>query len=638
MRVKICTLLFLWLSAFSFSQNKEVNKQIAYLIENNISAQDIIDSIFYEHRENKFFLQRFLVKSKRNSYLAGKFYSFNALGRHYRDLSLFKKSIINYKKALRVSRKIKDTIYEIKTLNAIGSVYRRQDDVKNALDYHQKSLDKATTIKNPKIITKKSISIAQNSIGNIYLSLKQYRLALKEFQKAIEIQNELGDIKGVAINHKCFGNAHEGLGNLDRALKHYRYSLHLNNKINSRIGKVICGYNIANILIKQTKYEQALGTVDTVLQIAIKEKDMFYLSSTYNTLGLAQLHLGKLQSAKKNLTTALEIAGKFNIHTIIVKANENLSSLFAKKRDYKKAYSYYKKAKEEGGKTLNEKNLLYVGELITKYDKERSINRINYLAKKNQIAQLQITKNRTLWIIAFALFTLIAVVVFSIGKQKELKNEKKILSLKQKALRSQMNPHFVFNALNSIKLYIIENEQQKATHYLNKFSKLIRKILESSTVQEITLAEEIKTLKIYLSIENIRFSNEINFTLKVDSSINLKTIKIPPLALQPFFENSIWHGLSSKEKNKRMKVSIEKISADYLQINIEDNGIGRINAAKIKAKKSINRTSMGINLTKDRLTNFVKQFNNDYSIIYEDLKDNKNNATGTKVIIKLPLS
>ena len=110
------------------------------------------------------------------------------------------------------------------------------------------------------------------------------------------------------------------------------------------------------------------------------------------------------------------------------------------------------------------------------------------------------------------------------------------------------------------------------------------------------------------------------------------------MALQPFFENSIWHGLSSKEKNKRMKVSIEKISADYLQINIEDNGIGRINAAKIKAKKSINRTSMGINLTKDRLTNFVKQFNNDYSIIYEDLKDNKNNATGTKVIIKLPLS
>ena len=638
MKAKICTLLFLWLSAFSFSQKKDVNEQITYLIENNISAQDIIDSVLYENRENRIFLMRLVKKSNENSYLAGEFYGFNALGRYYRDLSLFKKSIINYKKALLISKKIKDTVYEIKTLNAIGSVYRRQDDVKTALDYHQKALDKATTIKNPKIITKKSISIAQNSIGNIYLSLKQYRLALKEFKKAIVIQKELNDIKGVAINHKCFGNAHEGLGNLNIALKHYRRSLHLNNKINSRIGKVICGYNIANILIKQTKYEQALGTVDTVLQIAIKEKDMFYLSSTYNTLGLAQLHLGKLQNAKKNLTTALEIATKFNIHTIIVKANENLSFLFSKRGDYKKAYSYYKKAKEEVGKTLNEKNLLYVGELITKYDKERSINRINYLAKKNQITQLQITKNRTLWIIAFALFTLIAVVIFSVGKQKGLKNEKKILSLKQKALRSQMNPHFVFNALNSIKLYIIENEQQKATFYLNKFSKLIRKILESSTVQEITLAEEIKTLKLYLCIENIRFSNEINFTIKIDSSIDLKTIKIPPLALQPFLENSIWHGLSSKEKNKKMMVQIEKISSDYLQINIEDNGIGRINAAKIKAKKSINRKSMGINLTKDRLTNFVKQFNNDYSIIYEDLKDNKNNATGTKVILKLPLS
>ena len=98
-------------------------------------------------------------------------------------------------------------------------------------------------------------------------------------------------------------------------------------------------------------------------------------------------------------------------------------------------------------------------------------NQIKDLAKKNQIAQLQITKNRTLWIIAFSVFMLIAVVVFSIDKQKGLKNEKKVLSLKQDALRSQMNPHFMFNALNSIKLYIIKNNQKKATSYLNKFSK-----------------------------------------------------------------------------------------------------------------------------------------------------------------------
>jgi LytS/YehU family sensor histidine kinase len=201
-----------------------------------------------------------------------------------------------------------------------------------------------------------------------------------------------------------------------------------------------------------------------------------------------------------------------------------------------------------------------------------------------------------------------------------------------------MNPHFMFNALNSIKLYIIENDQLKATYYLNKFSKLMRKILEASAIQETTLAQEIKTMELYLSIENIRFSNEIDFSIKTNANLNLEEVKIPPLVLQPFLENSIWHGLSTKEKNKKLMISIDKISSNYLQIDIEDNGIGRKGAEKIKAKKSINRTSMGVNLTKDRLTNFVKQFNNDYSIIYKDLKDKKNKASGTKVSIKLPLS
>jgi LytS/YehU family sensor histidine kinase len=638
MRIRIFLLFFGLLSSFSFSQKKEGVAQIQYFIEHKIPDLKIIDSFFFKNRTDEILLKILVKKSKENSYLEGEFYGSNALGRYYRDLSLFDKSLYEYNNALLISRKKKDTILEIKTLNAIGSIYRRQDDIKNALIYHQKALDKATTIKNPKIITQKSISIAQNSIGNIYLSLKQYELAFKEFTKAMKIQKELGHTQGIAINHKCFGDTYLGVGNLDEALKNYRISLNYNRIINSKIGKVICGFNIANVLIKQKKYTQALTTVDTILHLAIEEKDKYYLSNTFNTLGLAQLHLNKLQSAKKNLTAALDIAKKFNIHSITVQANEHLSSLYAKKGEYKKAFSYYRKSKEENLKTLNDKNLLYVGELITKYDKERSENKINYLAKKNQIAQLQITKNRTLWIIAFSFFTLIAVMVFSFGKQKGLQNEKRILSLKQDALRSQMNPHFMFNALNSIKLYIIENDQLKATYYLNKFSKLMRKILEASAIQETTLAQEIKTMELYLSIENIRFSNEIDFSIKTNANLNLEEVKIPPLVLQPFLENSIWHGLSTKEKNKKLMISIDKISSNYLQIDIEDNGIGRKGAEKIKAKKSINRTSMGVNLTKDRLTNFVKQFNNDYSIIYKDLKDKKNKASGTKVSIKLPLS
>ncbi len=133
-----------------------------------------------------------------------------------------------------------------------------------------------------------------------------------------------------------------------------------------------------------------------------------------------------------------------------------------------------------------------------------------------------------------------------LSDQINLKEE--LEELKSTAFRSQMNPHFIFNALNSIKLYIINNEPKIAAHYLNKFSKLIRRILEASNQKESSLFEELETMNLYMTIENIRFYDEINFKIIVDENINLKTIKVPPLVLQPFLEDALWQGLSSKKK------------------------------------------------------------------------------------------
>jgi sensor histidine kinase YesM len=215
--------------------------------------------------------------------------------------------------------------------------------------------------------------------------------------------------------------------------------------------------------------------------------------------------------------------------------------------------------------------------------------------------------------------------------------EKQVNELKLTSLLSQMNPHFIFNALNSIKLYIINHEPKIAAYYLNKFSKLIRRILEASTSKEVTLQVELETMDLYMTIENIRFSNEIDFNINVDEKLNLSAIKVPPLVLQPFLENALWHGLSSKKTDKKIAVAIDKIDQNYLQIIIKDNGIGRKAAAKIKSEKTINRKSLGISLTKNRLANFVENLKNDYSILYEDLEDNKK-AIGTKVILKIPLN
>jgi len=218
----------------------------------------------------------------------------------------------------------------------------------------------------------------------------------------------------------------------------------------------------------------------------------------------------------------------------------------------------------------------------------------------------------------------------------EIKFEKKMAELKVSSLQSQMNPHFIFNSLNSIKLYIIKNEKENAVYFLNKFSKLIRKILSASREKVVSLAEELDTVKLYATIENIRFKNEIDISFNIDKTLNLSTIKIPPLILQPFIENAIWHGLSSKKGEKKLHVSVAKINVDFVTICIEDNGIGRENSVKIRTKKLHQKESVGIKLTKERFASFSKGFNNNYSIQFIDVKENQD-ALGTKVIVELPL-
>lgn len=234
--------------------------------------------------------------------------------------------------------------------------------------------------------------------------------------------------------------------------------------------------------------------------------------------------------------------------------------------------------------------------------------------------------------------------VSSLNKQAEidrldsinLKYEKELAELKVSLLRSQMNPHFIFNSLNSIKLYIINNEKENAVYYLNKFSKLIRKILATTREKEIPLMEEIETMELYLNIENIRFENKIDFTIDVDPKLNSDTIKIPCLIIQPFIENAIWHGLSSKKGGKKLSIRVNKEAENHVLIKIEDNGIGRDNSLRLNSKKLHKKTSIGISLTEERLKYFYKDYRHKYALEFTDLYDEKSIPVGTRVSLKLP--
>jgi len=548
-------------------------------------------------------------KSKAANYLEGESYALNMLGIYYRNTSKYDKAIELHKQAQELAIKANNLELQVISLNMLGVVNRRLDLIRYALDFHKQALDLAETEKNPSINLKRSIAVSRNSMGNIYLALKQYDLALIQFNQSLEIEKYLDNKLGLAINYQNIGYVKESKGFLEDALEDYKTSLDFNNQINSDIGRVICNNSIGVIYIKQEKLKEAQTTLSTALEKALKLNDQYHIAPVYINLGWLQLKQNRLDAAENSLKKGLQKSNDYNLVTSKIDAYKYLSELYELKGDYKKSNEYYKAHVALDQTVTNERNLQYVNDLVIKY--------------------------RILLLSVFgALLTL--GILYVLNRQKSLKSEKQIIMLEQDMLRNQMNPHFIFNTLNSIKLYIINNEKENAVYYLNKFSKLIRKILVASTEKEISLAEEIETMTLYMNIENIRFDNEIQYKIKIDKNVNTEIIKVPSLILQPFLENALWHGLSSKTKNKEIHVHIEKPKHNAVSIYITDNGIGRVASEKINKQKTLKRKSVGISITKERLDNFSKQFTNDYKLEIIDLYDANNLASGTKVIIEIP--
>jgi sensor histidine kinase YesM len=211
--------------------------------------------------------------------------------------------------------------------------------------------------------------------------------------------------------------------------------------------------------------------------------------------------------------------------------------------------------------------------------------------------------------------------------------EKEITLLHLQSLRNQMNPHFIFNALNSIKVYLIENDKENAVTYLNKFAKLIRMVLESSRMFSIPLGEELDIARLYVSLESIRFEKSIGFELIVGEDIDLVNTKVPPLILQPFLENAIWHGLTTKKGEKSIVLKVMNVGGNLI-VSIKDNGIGRKKSEELMVNKSIKKQSLGIKLNSERLRYFNESENVNYHFEILD-HTAQSGQEGTEVVLYL---
>lgn len=254
----------------------------------------------------------------------------------------------------------------------------------------------------------------------------------------------------------------------------------------------------------------------------------------------------------------------------------------------------------------------------------------------------------TWWFILVEILICLGIIIFLFKyREKQLllknekdrtisENEKKIVELELKALRSQMNPHFIFNTLNSIQLYISNNNFKDSKRYITNFSRLIRMVLNHSEKSTITLREEIDMLNLCVGLEKIRFDNQFEYQLKIDDELDLDCDRIPPMLLQPFIENAIWHGLMKKTEKGLIQVEMS-VQNDSLICIVQDNGIGREAAEKIKEERKIKNKSVGMSITKERLNLMNSELYKGLNVELIDLFDNNNIACGTKVIVKIPL-
>lgn len=332
---------------------------------------------------------------------------------------------------------------------------------------------------------------------------------------------------------------------------------------------------------------------------------------------------------------------------------QDISDLYLARKDFAKAYQFNVSFNQTKDSIFNEENLTQINELQTKYETAEKEKAIALLTTEKEIREKETRRKATLTntIIGGLVFTLLlAGLLFYIFRQR-VKNQKllsqksaeitevnfkqQLSELEMKALRAQMNPHFVFNCLNSINRMILGGDIKDASSYLTKFSRLIRKVLENSEKNMVSLSDELTMLKAYIQLESLRFKGKITYKTEIDKNLNLDATFVPSMVLQPLVENAIWHGLMHKEKGGTVKLSIEK-EEDILKCSIEDDGVGREINRSIDSGAFMKEKSMGLQLTAERLKIMgkigLKRF-----IEIIDLKDENDEAIGTRVDLLIPI-
>ncbi|MEZ5199375.1 MAG: tetratricopeptide repeat protein [Bacteroidales bacterium] len=553
-------------------------------------------------------------------------------------------------KALEFDLKALPVAIELNTDKFLADVYSNLGYDYNYLGNYEKSIEynlKALEIKNKMfenglLKNKNRISKSYNNIGSTYITLKQFDLALEYNQKALEIRTELQDSTGIARSMHNIGIVYEAKQNFENALDYYKQALSIRKKLKSKLEIAETTNNIGVIQKAMNNHQEALNNFQVALDLFNEINNKSGAVSATNNIAGIYIELKKPDKAFPYLLKGIELAEETGQKRTLSEVYINLADYYVLKNDYKNAF----KTQE---KFISLKDTLYtqslidkVSEMQAKYETERKEKEISMLTKDNEIQSLQIRKksNQLYFSITFLVLLIIVSILFFNRytlRQKHFKTqlEKKNLETERKLLRSQMNPHFIFNSLNSIQSYISGNDSFTAMTYLSKFAQLMRSILNNSRQSMISLSDEINTLELYMELERIRFKEKFDIQIKVSEEIVPDTIYVPPMLLQPFVENAIRHGLRHKEGKGILELDFEKQDG-ILKCSVLDDGIGRKKANEINRILNPEHQSLGMKVTQERLQTLQKDKNTLAGIEIRDLTNNAGEPAGTLVTALIP--
>lgn len=503
-------------------------------------------------------------------------------------------AIKNYLKSLEIREAIKDTSAIIASLTSVGEIFRLRDEFEKAMKYYKQALSYKSSLQKESLPgkqlnkNKEILAYIYSEIGLIQKEQKNYDKALLCFDTAIVYSKEINYKRGIATISSYKANIEKSLKNYSKAKVLYQESLNAYRIINYGPGITQALTSIAEIETEFKNYSKAISILDSA-----------WIGAKDNNLLEEQTEILRLK----------------------LKANRALGNK-------ERALHYYDEYSKMKDSLFNIDREKQIEEIETKFQTEKKEKQIEILNQETELQQQKLKSQRLMLIGLVVIVIFIGTIGLLYVKQNKLKSMLVVEQNKQKLLRSQMNPHFIYNSLSAIQNFIISNDSLESVTYISEFSGLMRMVLENSRKDFITLKEDADFINYYLKLQKLRFSNKFNFIIEIDEKINTEIVKISPMLTQPFIENAVEHGMRQIEKDGIIQVNY-KLNGEDLIITVVDNGKG------MNEENNSKHNSLATIITKERIENISRLQNVKIQMeITEAFPEYENK--GVKVIFTIP--